>query len=286
MGMYQRCNEGNMSAIGLAEKSRAILYENLPLTEYEAEITEEIVNTRFVFGTLIWLDIFSSITAGTTPHLLFYHASALALTSQIKLEVIMGCKNSVMVQMGRIAALFGQKCEAIQQGPFDCSSLEQTVVDIDRDIQCGLTQGALETFNISGTASATTFNMTSDPSILITRMFLHAASIYLHLVVQGFQNLELLDTTISEVMTMLKTQTSVQILQALICPIFFIACAAKQDDEPFFRNAFSSPPLLDPSLKHRGKILPILDQIWTGRRTILGFGWEDCVELTKDILLI
>lgn len=284
--MYKRCSGADMSPLCLAESTRASLIDDLPLVEYQADFTEEIVGVRFAFGTLMWLDIFDSITAGTAPRLITYHSSVLAAKSQIKLDALMGCKNGLMVQIGRIAALYDQKCQSILQGPFNCSSLEHIFVDITREIQCGLAQGALESFNISGGAPATVFGTMPDPSTPITRMFLHAASIYLHLVVQGFQELEVLDTNVSEVMAVFQTLTSPQTLQALILPLFFVGCVAKQDDEQFFRNAFSSPLLLNPLLQHRGKLLPILEEIWIGRRTLLGFGWEDCVKLTKSVLLI
>jgi hypothetical protein len=106
------------------------------------------------------------------------------------------------------------------------------------------------------------------------------------MLVQGFQHLILLDKTTSEAMTMLRTQTSTNLLPSLVCPLFFIGCVARQEDKQFFRSVFSSPPLLDPLLKHRGRILPILEDIWSKRATILGFGWEGCVELTKNLLLI
>jgi hypothetical protein len=43
-------------------------------------------------GTIIWLDIVASITAGTAPVLLSYHSGVIASSSQTKLEDIMGCR--------------------------------------------------------------------------------------------------------------------------------------------------------------------------------------------------
>jgi hypothetical protein len=286
MGMYKRGNEGSLEDIGLVEKSRRILFEDHPITEYEPETTEEVATFRFVFGCIIWLDILSSIVAGTAPHLLPYHSRAITLNSQNKLQDIMGCKDGVILLVGRLAAIYGQKGQASQHATFDCSQLEQIVDEMSQEIQCGLTQGALGNINISSAISAPSFNTMLDPPTLVTHMFLHMASIYLHLLVQGFQHLILLDKTTSEAMTMLRTQTSTNLLPSLVCPLFFIGCVARQEDKQFFRSVFSSPPLLDPLLKHRGRILPILEDIWSKRATILGFGWEGCVELTKNLLLI
>jgi hypothetical protein len=271
MNMYQRGYKENLAHFGLAEKSRTILFEDLPVSEYEPVVAEEVVNFRFLAGTMIWLDITSSITAGTAPHLLPHHFSIFASNSQTRLEDIMGCKNWAMFQIGRIAALHEHKTQALQQGRFDCTEFEQTVGDITREIQCGLTQEAL-----GG----------SDPSTLVTHIFAYMASLYLHLVIHGSQKLEVLDTTISGAMKMLQTQISIHLLPALVSPLYVIGSAARPGDEQFFRNIFSSPPLLDPVLKHRGRILPILEEIWSRRQTTPGFAWKDSLELTSDILLL
>ncbi len=286
MNLYQQGWEKNLASFGLAEESRTILIDGLPLSENEAVVADEVVTFRFLGGTVIWLDITSSITAGTAPYLLAHHFRVMPSDSQTRLEDIMGCKNWVMLQIGRIAALYEHKNQALQQGRFDCTRFEQAVGDISREIHCGLTQGALEDFNISEHDSATAFNTMSDPATLVTRIFVYMASLYLHLVTHGFEKLEVLDTTISGAMTMLQTRTPIHLLPALVSPLFVVGSVARQGDERFFRNIFSSPPLLDPSLKHRGRILPILEEIWRRRRTTSGLAWKDSLDLTRDILLL
>jgi len=122
------------------------------------------------------------------------------------------------------------KTQALQQGHFDCTEFEQTVGDISREIQCGLTQGALEGFNISERDPATMFNTMSDPPTLVTHIFGYMASLYLHLVTHGFQKLEVLDTTISGAMRMLQTQISIHLLPALVSPVvcYWVCCKARR----------------------------------------------------------
>ena len=284
--MYQNGHKNNLAPFGLVENSRTILCEDRPLQEYEHVAVEEVVNFRFLSGTIIWLDITSSITAGRAPHLLPYHTCVIASNSQTKLEGIMGCRNWVMLQIGRIAALHEHKIQAMRQQHFDCTELKQTVADINRQIQSGLAQLALEAFNISERDSAAMFEPILDPPTLVTHIFAYMASLYLHLVIEGFQKLEVLDTTISEAMRMLRTQIPTQILPALVSPLYVIGSVARQGDEQFFRDIFSSPPLLDPLLKHRGRILPMLEEIWSKRQTAPLFAWEDSLEATHDILLL
>ena len=284
--MYQNESEKNLASFGMADSSRTVLSEDYSPLEHGHVAVEEVASLRFFSGTIIWLDIISSITAGQAPRLLPYHTSLIASKPQTNLEAIMGCRNWVMLQISRIAALHEQKTQAIRQPHFDCTEFKQTVVNIRKQVQCGLTQLALEAFSISEGASAATFEPVSDPPTLVTHIFAYMATLYLHLVIEGFQDLKVLDTTISEAMKMLRTQIPPQLLPALVLPLYVIGSVARQGDEQFFRDVFSSPPLLDPLLRHRGTILPVLEEIWSKRRSAPFFAWENSLELTHDILLL
>lgn len=64
--------------------------------------------------------------------------------------------------------------------------------------------------------------------------------------------------------------------------------AATPEDQQFFRYVFSSSPVLDPSLEHRSKILPLLEDIWQKRDAMLdGSHWEDSLRrLSESNLLL
>lgn len=286
MNMYLQGIKNNLANFGLAEKSTTIIIEDLSLLEYDPVVVEEVVSFRFLGGALIWLDITSSITLGTSPYLLPHHFSVLASNSLTKLEDIMGCKNWVMLQIGRITALHEYKAQALQQEYFDCTKFKQTASDISREINHGLTEEALEDINISERDLTTIFNTASDSHTPITHIFAYMAFIYLHLVIHGFQRLEELDTTLTGAMRILQTRISKHLLPTLISPLYIIGSVAGPGDKQFFRNIFTSPPLLDPSLKHRESILPILEEIWNRRKSTPGFDWKDSLELTNDILLL
>lgn len=272
MNMYQRYNILGSSP-DLTSESMAAL-NDLPLLEREALVCNEAAQSRFVSGTLIWLDIISCITAATTPHLLLRHSTVMAPDSQTRLEDIMGCKNWVMLQIGRIAALHADKLQALRQGHFNCEGFKQTIIDINIEIQSGL--------DASGPDSLALCN----PPALITPVFASMALIYLHLITHGFQQLGVLDAVISRAMIILQTEVPTHILSAVVAPLYVIGSVARQGDEQFFRDAFSSPPLLNPSLKQRARILPALEEIWNKRRAEPTFLWEDSLEIVHDILLI
>ncbi|KFZ05610.1 hypothetical protein V501_08194 [Pseudogymnoascus sp. VKM F-4519 (FW-2642)] len=273
MNMYQRRSRADLVPLDLSSESRTAL-NDLPVLEREALVSNDAAQSRFISGTLIWLDIISCITATTTPHLLLGHSTDLAPDSQTQLEDIMGCKNWVMLQIGRIAALHADKLQALRQGHFNCVEFKQTIIDINIEIQSGL--------DASGPDSVALCN----PPALITPVFASMALVYLHLITHGFQQLGELDAVISRVMIMLQTEVPAHLLPAVIAPLYVIGSVARQGDEQFFRDVFSSPPLLDPSLKQRARILPALEEVWNKRRADPTFLWESSLEPIHDILLI
>jgi len=283
--MYEKANESQLASFDLAATSRTAILENIPLPEYQPGVAEEVASFKFLNGILISLDITYSITAGTAPRLLHYHSTVLASNSQTQLEDIIACKNWVMLQIGRIAALYDQKTQALRQGLFDCTGFGRAVEDISREIQRGSDQGSLERVEISKAEFGTSPSMLD--TALVTQIFAYMASIYLHLVSRGFQSLEVLDTAISEVITMLKTEVPSRLLPALIFPLFIIGSVSNQEDQSLFRHIFSSPTVLNPLMKHRERILAILEDIWSRRENYPSFAWEDALDQhTSNILLV
>ena len=173
-----------------------------------------------------------------------------------------------MLQIGRIAALQEIKIQALQQDEFDCSELRQDVADIGRQIQDGLSSLTFGSPYISEKDSTSKLATTIDSPRLVTHIFTYTASIHLHLVTEGFENLEVLSTTISEAISLLTNSNVGTIsLPALVTPLYMIGSVARQEEMPFFRDIFSSPPVLDLSLRHRERILPIREEIWNKRQT-------------------
>ena len=181
-----------------------------------------------------------------------------------------------MLQIGRIAALQEIKIQALQQDEFDCSELRQDVADIGRQIQDGLSSLTFGSPYISEKDSTSKLATTIDSPRLVTHIFTYTASIHLHLVTEGFENLEVLSTTISEAISLLQTQSSAQSLYRL-WSLRYTLLGQLQDKKKcqFFRDIFSSPAVLDLSLRHRERILPIREEIWNKRQTASFFcvGW-------------
>ena len=284
--MYERAHEQNFMHRSLADASMTIINEGLSVFGYEPEIVNEVVSFRFLNGTILWLDIISSITTGTRPRLLSYHTIALASDSQVKLEDIIGCQNRVMRQIGRIAELYERMTQVLQQGQLGRTEFEKAACTIGGEIQYDLGKEPLESSNPSGLDKYSEISNLVDLPKLITRIYSYTAFIYLHLVIYGFQKTEILNSTISKVLKMLQDLVPTHLLTSLICPLYIIGCAARQEDEQFLRRIFSTQPLHDLLLQHRSRILPILEDIWIRRRTTSEFGWKDSLELVKNVLLV
>jgi hypothetical protein len=252
----------------------------------EQKVTDEIRNFRFMCGTMIWLDIISSITTGKAPVLLHHHSNILASNSHIRCEDIMGCKNFLMIQIGRIAAQHERKALAIKEGRFECAHFKQGAIDIMQEIRQGLAEEDLKDLDLSSPTSSTATTI-SDPQSLVTRIYARMALVYLHLVAHDFKDLEMLSKARIEAMDLIQTQTPVHLLSALVLPLFIIGTVAPEEDKQYFRDVFSSSLLLNPLMKHRTRLLPILEEIWTRRQSAPwpGLEWKNCLELTPDILL-
>lgn len=282
-GMSEQCYQSHMANIGLLENSRIVLRENLPAWECEPNVVEEVAAFRFLTGTIVWLDITASVTAGTTPRLISIHDRVFAPNSQIRLEEIMGCNHWVLVAISRISSLQEMKTRGLVQGSFDCTKFEQTANELRTGICYSLAQ--LDSEGLNGSKHGLSASPTT-PARVITPVFARMAAIYLHLVTVGFQDLKAVEGTMSEAMAMLQGSMCSHFLPALVSPLLVMGCVARAEDQDYFRGVFSSPPLLERSLKHRARILPVLQEVWSRRRSTESFAWEDCLELASGMLVI
>ena len=288
--MYHRNCQDGLAHLGLSPLSRAKLRDDKPVKKDEGVVVSQEVSTfRFMGGTLIWLDVISSITAGTAPRLLSYHPGVLASNSNTALEKLMGCRNWAMRQIGRIAALHGQRRQARQAGRFDEAEFYQNVVDIRNEIEFGLAGEALDHFGISSGGTLELTNALPQPITLVTRMFAWMATVYLHLITSGFQDLEHLNTPINGALNLLQTQIPAELIPALVAPLFIIGCVAREGaEQEFFRTIHASPRYRESLFKHRAQVSMTIEEVWSRRRTESGLAWDDVLGLSqvRNLLLL
>ena len=275
--------------LGLVESPDALFHGKTTLVIHEGRSPpEEAAIFLFVSGVVIWLDVLSSITNGKSPRLLSHHPHAIPCTSAIKLENIMGCKNWAVLQIAQIAALHELKTQALEQGCVHTVELDCRANNIRHELHTGLAEYSLSALELSSYSNPATFNVSNSEIYIITRIFILAGFIYLHLVVQGYQvETQELRSHVMEAMMMLQTKIPIHLMHVITCPLFIIGSVVKQEEErDFFRQRFSSVPILDPSLEHRSKILPILEEIWRMRASAVSWNWQDTVRLSGRTLLL
>ncbi|KAK6858018.1 hypothetical protein PG995_005717 [Apiospora arundinis] len=283
--MYHRSCADQLAHLDLTEKSRRILLEDHAVYEeldhQGATVTQEVATFRFMSGSIIWLDILASITLGAKPKLLAYHASVITPHSQIRLESIMGCKNWVMTQIGQIAALHARK-ERVPE-----TQTAAIALDIGHALQLGISQEEMHDLTLSTDyAPRLSIAKASEIITLVTVIYASVAQIYLHLVVHGYQGLEVLNPVMSKLFQILRTQTPRHVFPALVCPLFILGCAARPGEEQrWIRDIMASQELQDRLFRHRCKISPVLEKVWISREANTDFRWKDTLNLCEDLLL-
>jgi hypothetical protein len=254
--IYRLACADDLTHLGLQEKSRAILRDQVQLTLEPAVVRNEVYTMRFMSASLIWLDIIASITSGSSPKLQPYHTALLSPESKTKLEDVVSCRDWALVQLGRIADLHARNEGARRAGHISCSVLVQEVEDLRQDTDSGLCREGLDDY--CGTVTTTRmFDLRkgrhSEHVTLITRMFGYAALIYLHLVMHGFQKLDDIEGPVSRAIWLLRNRLSdtPQLIPALVCPLYLIGIVARTEPErDLFRDVFQSTSFLEPLFKH------------------------------------
>ncbi|KAL4884900.1 fungal-specific transcription factor domain-containing protein [Aspergillus karnatakaensis] len=274
--MYAKGRRDGLANYNLNQKSKKLLYEDSVLGDFTVEddgptIVHEVVTFRFVGATVIWLDLISSITAGTSPRLLQYHPGAFREESQVKFEDVVGCPNAVALEMGRIAYMHDQITQEQEQGLLAGSNNKY------RD-EAARIYRSLETFmQTIRTTSMIPFT---------SRIFAYASLVYLHLVTDGFKETDRLGYVVCAAIQDIQKEGYGQAITAVICPLFIIGCIARQGEEQqLFRGLLSSRPITGHLPKHRDRILPILEEIWS-RKGLPSFVWNDVIRMTTGVLLV
>ena len=240
----------------------------------------------FLSGVIIWLDVLSSITTGKSPCLLSYHLHAVSCTSAIKLENIMGCQNWTMFQIGQISSLHDFKCQALEGDCLDAAEFDRRANAIRHALDLGLAEYTLSTIELSSQTNVAITTVSNPEIYLVTRLFTLAASIYLDLVVQGYELEAQEPRSVAEALLIFQTKVPSHLMQVIVYPLFIVGSVAIGDKRDFFRQVFNSAPILDPSLEHRGKILPTLEEIWRMRHATVVWTWQDTLKLSGPSLLL
>jgi hypothetical protein len=268
LNIYQRGQSRDWVQLGLGHEIRRSISSGLPVPEEGIKAEEKLAGFKFITTTLLWLDVISSITLGRAPLLLSQHSEPLGSAFQVQLEEVFGCGGQIVLHIVQITQLHELKCHASAAGLFDPEHVDVTASAIDAKVRAHLVHDADQT-----------------PRQGITQIYTYMAIVYLHLVIHGFQQLDLLNAIITDAIKLVRQQSPKHLLSAMVSPLFFIGVAANREDRLFFRQVLSTPPSADSCLQHRTRILQVLESIWD-KCSISDFSWSDCVDLSQGVLLI
>ncbi|RFU28644.1 hypothetical protein B7463_g7671, partial [Scytalidium lignicola] len=270
---------------GLPDMEKVILTMNRPpftLGDRHVWNTDQ-ASFRFFAAILLYADIISSATLKRRPYLQEYHTHLIAGRNsvgdsafQLKMEYFIGCEGWVLLTIAKITELYIWKNEAATAGTFDPAELVVQGEQISQELSTGLT----ELDNNSSTLSTprlqdiihSYYRSDSQSQVseqtVATRIWAHAAKIYLAVVVQGWEpQSSSIHLNVTAVLQQLQAVSSPATLRSLVWPFFVAGCLAEEGQEQSFRDiASTSGALL--TFGSLGEALRIMEQVWQKRNQL------------------
>lgn len=237
---------------------------------------------RFASSLLILDDIVASTVRQEEPKLYRYHKELLdpttAAGSAIKVEDVVGCQNWVLLQVGETAALVAWKKRCKGDGDLDVMELVRRAADIKHALESGLASLELTPVDRgqgrnSSLADMFAADCSLDPSataasdsVLVTRIWAHAALIYLSIMVSGWQpSNATIQCHIASIMQLTSDQKiSTSLLRTMGWPLCVAGCLATCEQEAFWRYLLGNlqPAGAFAPLK---KALQLMEEAWASR---------------------
>ena len=237
---------------------------------------------RFSSALLILDDIVASTVLREQPKLYHYHHSLLShidgTSPIINLESVVGCSNWVLLAISEVAALDAWKHQCNKFGSLDVMEFvhRASAIKTSLEIQVtGLENGSATIRPESRVfldVFAADFDRISDlsavQSSLVTRVWAHAALIYLLVVVSGWQPASPdVRYHVSRVIELLTHQISPPtLLRTMVWPFCVAGCLAELPHEAALRAMVGAlqPPSVFGTVH---KALEIMENVWSHRNT-------------------
>jgi len=235
---------------------------------------------RFSSALLIFDDIIASTVLQEQPRLYEYHRSLLdnidGREPTIDLEAAVGCQNWVMLQIGEVAVLDAWKQRCKNAGNLDVMELVHRATAIKGSLEAHLARLETDPVIIPKESSSLLDVLTADycqqsktlanQSSLVTRIWAHAALIYLFVVVSGWQPTSVdVRYHVSRIIELLTCQISPPaLLRTMVWPFCVVGCLAEPAQEAHLRGMVEAlqPPSVFGTVH---KALEIMENVWHNR---------------------
>lgn len=240
----------------------------------------ELAAFRFSSTLLIFDDIVASTVLQERPRLYEYHRGLLdnidGSEPPIQLETVVGCQNCALLAIGEIAVLDAWKQQCKRAGNLNVIDLVHRATAIKDVLEAHLLRLENDPVGIRGEPSGLLDIFKADfgnllgnsvsQSTLVTRVWGHAALLYLFVVVSGWQpaNVEV-RYHIDQIVELLTTQISPPaLLRTMAWPFCVAGCLAEPAVEDHFRGMVEAlqPPSVFGTIR---KAYEIMENAWRNR---------------------
>lgn len=209
-----------------------------------------------------------------------YHRSLLVNTdgtdSPISFEAVVGCQNWALLQIGEIGVLDAWKQQCKRAGNLNVIELVHRATAIKESLEAHLTRletnlviipeednSLLDVFAANYCQQSETF---ASQSSLVTRVWAHAALIYLFVVLSGWQPASVdLRYHVGRIIELLTHQISLPaLLRTMVWPFCVAGCLAEPAQEAHLRGMVENlqPPSVFGTVR---KALEIMENVWRNR---------------------
>ncbi|KAF2499678.1 hypothetical protein BU16DRAFT_279517 [Lophium mytilinum] len=233
---------------------------------------------RFYSALLIADDIVASTCMEEPPRLLEYHARLLTNGGSLderpplNLEDFIGCENWVMLQIGEIVALDAWKKSRKKAGQLDmmelvarASAIKQTLLDNLARLDAAATTPKTNSLGLFTFYNDHFPPMPGGCTAFVTRVWAHAALLYLSVVVSGWQprSVEVRENVV-RILALLEQMPAPELLRTMVWPFCMTGCLAEPGEECRFRA------MADALVPHRlfgaaRKALEVMENVWKCR---------------------
>ncbi|KAF2147995.1 hypothetical protein K461DRAFT_298101 [Myriangium duriaei CBS 260.36] len=230
---------------------------------------------RFSSALLIFDDVIASTVLQEVPQLYDLHTSLLASEIAVDLQATIGCQNWVILYLGKIASLNSWKRDRKRAGSLDIVELVQRAMSIKASLKELLGQVQAKQVNTHSNSFIEVLGSTSGVAnraaskSLTTRIWAHAALLYLTIVVSGWQpaNIEI-RMHVQEVLHLLSQLAPLTHLRAACWPLCLAGCLAEVEKEAHFRTLVQQlqPPKAFGTLY---RALDIMERAWQRREELV-----------------
>jgi hypothetical protein len=233
---------------------------------------------RFYSALLIVDDTIAGICMGKAPELLQYHTRLLTSDDgkpPLSLESFVGCENWVILQMGEIATLSAWKQSLKKAGKLDMMELVARASAIQRTLLENLARldAAVDTsrpnwLGIFGVYNDQLPPMPGGCAVFVTRVWAHAALLYLAVSVSGWQPASAgIRENVTRILALLERMPAPELLRTVVWPYCIVGCLCEPAEE------FRLRAMAETLVPHRlfgpaRKALEIMENVWKRREEL------------------